>query len=301
MKISRKQRFFLLRLLSMFSVVRVYNILVIVLAQYLASIFILAKQLSISDVVLDMQLFMLVMATATTIASGYIINSFYDAEKDLINRPHKSMLDRLASPQLKLNTYFVLNFLAVLFASYVSFRAVVFFSIYIFGIWLYSHTLKRLLFVGNLSAAILTILPFFAVFIYYKNFQWVILMHASFLMLLIAIRELIKDLENIKGDLTHGYNTVPVVYGEKFAKKNLTILVALSCVSIIILVRFFDIGKMFWYFYLAFLLLVIFVLLLWRAKNKFQYLVLHNILKIIIVAGVLSITLIDPNRFVSLL
>ena len=76
----------------MFSVIRGYNILIIVIAQYLTSIYILAHDRPLRDVVLDLNLFMLVLASASTIAGGYIINNFYDSEKDLINRPNKSML-----------------------------------------------------------------------------------------------------------------------------------------------------------------------------------------------------------------
>lgn len=175
---SRKNKFLLLKVLSLFSVVRGYNILIIALAQYLASIYILAPELPLRKVVFDLNLFAIVAASALVIASGYIINNFYDAEKDLINRPRKSMLDRLVSQRFKLSTYFVLNFLAVFAASYVSFRAVLFFSAYIFGIWLYSHKLKRIPFFGNLFSAILAISPFFAVFVYYKNFDTVIFVHA---------------------------------------------------------------------------------------------------------------------------
>ncbi|GAL70394.1 similar to (S)-2,3-di-O-geranylgeranylglyceryl phosphate synthase [Jejuia pallidilutea] len=129
----------------MFSVVRGYNILVIVIAQYLTAVYILAHDKPVKEVVLDLNLLMLVLASAATIAGGYIINSFYDSEKDLINRPIKSRLDRLVSQNTKLSFYFVLNFVAVIMASYVSFKAVVFFSIYIFGIWFYSHKLKKYL------------------------------------------------------------------------------------------------------------------------------------------------------------
>ena len=130
---SRKNKLILLKVLSLFSIVRGYNILMIALAQYLASIYILAPNLPLRKVVLDLNLFVIVLASALVIASGYIINSFYDSEKDLINKPRKSMLDRLVSQHTKLSTYFILNFLAVFFASYVSFRAVLFFSAYIFG------------------------------------------------------------------------------------------------------------------------------------------------------------------------
>ena len=130
--LSRKNKLLLSKLLSLFSVVRGYNILVITLAQYLASIYILAPNIPLREVILDLNLFLIVTASALTIASGYIINNFYDAEKDLINRPRKTMLDRLISQRTKLTAYFILNFASVIFASYVSFRAVAFFSVYIF-------------------------------------------------------------------------------------------------------------------------------------------------------------------------
>jgi 4-hydroxybenzoate polyprenyltransferase len=79
----------------MFSVVRGYNILVIVIAQYLTAIYILAHDKPLGEVLFDVKLLMLVLASATTIAAGYIINNFYDSEKDRINRPNKSQLDRL--------------------------------------------------------------------------------------------------------------------------------------------------------------------------------------------------------------
>jgi 4-hydroxybenzoate polyprenyltransferase len=283
----------------MFSVVRGYNILIIVIAQYLTSIYILAHNKPLREVIFDLNLFMLVMASAATIAGGYIINNFYDSEKDLINRPQKSMLDRLVSQNTKLVFYFVLNFVAAIMASYVSFRAVVFFSIYIFAIWFYSHKLKKLPIIGNLTSAVLTITPFFAVFIYYKNFESVIFVHAMFLFLIIAMRELTKDLENIKGDLTLNYKTIPIVYGEKTSKIMLTLLALFTAIPEYLLIFYFHIGKMNYFFYLSIVLLFIFLLLLWKSSSKSHYLMLHNILKFIIVAGVFSILLIDVDLILN--
>ncbi|RIA08646.1 4-hydroxybenzoate polyprenyltransferase [Flavobacteriaceae bacterium MAR_2010_72] len=293
--LTRKQKHVLLKFFSMFSVVRGYNILVIVVAQYLTSIYILAHDKPLRSVVFDLNLLMLVLASSAAIAAGYIINNFYDSEKDLINRPQKSMLDRLVGQNTKLSFYFVLNFLTVVLASYVSFRAVIFFSIYIFAIWLYSHKLKKLPFIGNLTSAILTIIPFFVIFIYYKNFEHVIFVHAMFLFLIISMRELTKDLENIKGDLVQNYKTIPIVYGENASKVMLTILVVLTLLPTYLLLFYFQIGYMTYFFYLCILLLLAFVILLWRSNSKPQYLLLHNILKFIIVAGVFSILLIDVN------
>ena len=303
--LNRRQKLLLLKFFSLFSVVRGYNILIIGLAQYLTSIYILAPDIPVRDVILDINLLMLVLASAAAIAGGYIINSFYDSEKDLINRPQRTLLDRLVSQNTKLSGYFVLNFLSVIFASYVSFRAVVFFSLYIFGIWFYSHKLKKYLFVGNLTASILYVVPFFAVFIYYKNFDLVIFVHATYLFLLIAMTQVVKDLENLKGDLTQNYQTIPVVYGERSAKQLLTLLSLLTLIPALLLILKFEIGYMWIYFGASILALITFVIILWKADRKIHYLILHMMLKFIIVIGVFSIVLIDVdlllNRFVNYL
>lgn len=296
---AAKNKRLLLKILSLFSVVRGYNILILVIAQYLTSAFILAPELPLREVLFDANLFFLILSSATVIASGYIINNFYDSEKDLINRPKKTMLDRFVSQRTKLSVYFILNFAAVFFASYVSFRAVVFFSIYIFMIWLYSHRLKKILFLGNLVASILTMIPFFVVFVYYKNFETVIFIHATFLYLMIVMRELVKDLENLKGDLVLNYETIPVVYGEKWSKFFLSVLTVVAIIPIMLLTTKFDTGLMEYYFYTSLLLLIFFLLFLYFSSAKWQYLLLHNILKLIIVAGVFSILLIDLDEVIN--
>lgn len=265
----------------------------IALAQYLASIYIIAPNLPLRKVIFDINLFLLVLASALVIAAGYIINSFYDSEKDLINKPRKSMLDRLVSQRTKLSAYFVLNFLSVLLASYVSFRAVVFFSSYIFGIWLYSHKLKRIPFVGNMVSAVLAIAPFFAVFVYYKNFETVIFVHAIFLFLLILAREFIKDMENMAGDMAQSYKTIPILYGVRFSKICITILILVTLIPGVLLISNFDVGYMYIYFICSIALLILFLLLLWKSTSKKHFVWLHNILKFIIIVGVFSILLID--------
>lgn len=292
---SRKNKLLLLKLLSLFSVVRGYNILMVTLAQYLASIYILSPNLPLRKVVFDLNLFFIVIASAMVIAGGYIINNFYDAEKDRINKPTKSTLDRLVSQRFKLTTYFLLNFLAVFAASYVSFRAVFFFSAYIFGIWFYSHKLKKVPFLGNFVSASLAIAPFFAVFVYYKNFEPVIFVHAIFLFLLILAREMIKDLENMTGDLAQNYKTIPIIYTARVSKIGIAILVLLTLIPSFLLITKFDIGLMHYYFIGCIVLLVLFLILLLKSQTKKHYVWLHNILKFIIIVGVFSILLIDVD------
>ncbi len=279
----------------MFSVVRGYNIPIIALAQYLSAIFILAPEKRALDVLLDFNLFIIVIASSLTIASGYIINNFYDSKKDLINRPNKSMIDRLVSQKTKLQVYFTVNFIVALLAFFVSFRAVLFFSTYIFLIWFYSHKLKKYPIIGNLTASLLAVLPFFAILLYYKNLYPQIFAHATFLFLLILIREIIKDLENIKGDVANDYLTIPVKYGEEFAKKIITALTVVTIIPVYFLIEVYDVGYMDIYFYVSLIVLIFFLLLLWKSNSKPHYLQLHNILKFLVVSGVFCIILINPQ------
>lgn len=295
---SRKTRLVLMKILSLFSVVRGYNIPVIALAQYLSAIFILAPERRALDVLCDPNLFLIVLASSLTIASGYIINNFYDAQKDLINRPKKSMLDRLVSQQTKLHVYFGLNILVTLLAFMVSWRAALFFSAYIFLIWFYSHKLKKYPLIGNLTAAFLAVLPFFGILMYYKNFYQVIFAHATFLYLLILTRELIKDLENIKGDLVADYRTIPVMFGEQTSKIIITGLTFLTIIPVFLLIEVYDVGYMDMYLYGGMIVIIYFLILLWKAETQKEYLMLHNILKFLIVAGVFCIVLIDPSVLV---
>lgn len=284
-----------MKIISLFSVVRGYNIPVIVLAQYLSAIFILAPEKRALWVLLDFNLFIIVLVSSLTIASGYIINNFYDSKKDLINRPNKSKLDRLVSQKTKLNVYFTLNFIVAILACFVSFRAVLFFSTYIFLIWFYSHKLKKIVFVGNLTASFLAVLPFFAILLYYKNLYPQIFAHAAFLFLLLLIREMIKDLENIKGDIANDYQTIPVLFGEGISKKIITFLTISTIIPVYFLVDIYEVGYMDVYFYVSLIVLIFFLNLLWKANSKSSYLVLHNLLKFLVVSGVFCIALINPE------
>lgn len=293
--LSRKNKLLLLKIISLFSVVRGYNIPIIVLAQYLASIFILAPEKRALSIIFDFNLFILVLASSLTIASGYIINSFYDSKKDLINRPNKTHLDRLVSQKTKLYVYFSLNFFVTLIAFFVSGRAFIFYSVYIFLIWFYSHKIKKYPLVGNLMAAFLAVLPFFGILLYYKNFYEVIFFHAVFLFLLLLIREMVKDLENIRGDLANDYQTIPIVRGEVISKRIITLLLVLTVVPVYYLVNIFGVGYMDIYFYVCFIILIFFGIRLWKSNTKEQFLQLHNTLKFLIVAGVFCIVLINPG------
>lgn len=298
-KNTKKNAPLYIKLLSLFSVVRGYNIALIVIAQYLASIFIFSPEKTLKHILLDVDLYFIVLSTICVIASGYIINNFYDFEADKINRPVKATIDSIVAQKTKLQIYFLLNFLGVIIAFLVSWRAALFFSVYIFLIWFYSHKLKKYPLTGFFSAAILAILPFFAVFVYYKNFSEIIFTHAAFLFFILLIRELIKDLEGIKGDFIHNYQTIAVKYGEHFTKILITILVFLTLNPIYFLLKYPEIGGMKYYFYISIVILFVFVLFLWFSKSKNNYTLLHFVIKLLLLAGVFSLALIDYSVIIN--
>ena len=277
-----------MKVFSLFTVVRGYNIAILILAQYLTSRYILAPESNFLEIILDPELFALVLATACSTAGGYIINNFYDAEKDKINRPKKYLLEHLISQQSQLVLYFLLNGATLIAAGFVSFNAILFFTVYISGIWIYSSSLKRLFWVSNIFATILVIFPFFAITLYFKNFEKVVVYHATFLFFLILNRDMVKDLENFRGDWVKQYRTFPVVFGYRVTKIIITLITILTFIPIYWLVRS-SLGLMTYYFYLSLPLLLTMLILLWQGSTQKRYLWIHNLLKAHILFGVLGI------------
>lgn len=291
MLFSRSLQRKLLKLLSLFSLVRAYNIIVLVLAQYLSARYILDTDRGWWSLLFDIKFFGIICASALTSAAGYIINNFYDAAKDQINRPRKFILEHLVSQQIKLVLYLLLNMIGLVFASIVSFNAVLFFLFYMFSIWFYSNTIKRLFWLSNLFAALLMIFPFWGITLYLKNFETVVFYHASYLFFLILARDIVKDLENLRGDWVQRYKTLPVVFDIRKTKV-ITSLVLLLCFFPNYYLIQEPLGLMQYYFLIGVPFLLFVLLFLWRAQDQKAYLWTHNLIKLWILIGVFSIALI---------
>jgi len=280
-----------LKLISLLSLVRGQNLAVLVIAQLLSSAFIFSTQASPRVIFLDVNLWLIVLATVLSVAAGYIINAFFDQEKDLINRPQKTLLEQNISERSKLIVYFTFNGVALLVASSVSQKSALFFCAYIVSMALYSGFLKRYLFVGNLVSAALTVLPFFAITVYFKNFTMEIFTLASYLLLLISIKELVKDLCNIRGDLSNNYKTIPTVYGEVHVKGLISLLVCFCFGVFFLLYFFFSLQGMLYYFIASLVFLVFFIILLWRFSKTNQLIFLLFGIKALILLGIICLPL----------
>ena len=87
---------------------------------------------------------------------------------------------------------------------------------------------------SNVFAAVLAITPFFAISLYFNNLSTWVLYHASFLFLVILIRDLVKDLQNFKGDWVRIIAQLPL-YWIKTTKYILTVLMLLAAGTVFLL------------------------------------------------------------------
>ena len=104
---------------------------------------------------------------------------------------------------------------------------------------------------------------------------------------------MIKDLENLSGDMAQNYRTIPILYGTLVSKVIIGFLILLTLLPSLLLIFRFDVGYMYFYFGICVIFLILFLFLLIGARTKKDFVWLHNILKLIILVGVFSILLID--------
>ena len=219
-----------IKLLGMLSLVRWYSIILLALAQYLAAFFVFNPNSPKILLLLDFKLHGIVLATAILIAAGYIINAFYDFEKDLINKPQETIINTVVSSNSSLNIYIALNFLGLLVAFLSSAKIFLFFFGFSFALWFYSHKLQKIAFLRELSASLLTVSAFFSIALHYNRLDISVFVYGSMLFSIILIREFIKEFINQQGDVLYGYNTFLVKYGKRKTKNLIKTLILLSLI-----------------------------------------------------------------------
>lgn len=281
----------LAKIVSLLSLTRVYNIALIAAAQYLSCIFFFTSRPPDFSVLTDPHFFVLVVCTWMTIAAGYIINFFYDKNKDLVNSPVKSRIDGFVSQATTLKLYLTLNALAVAASLFVSLRSGVFFAGFAFLLWFYSHKLKKIPLVSNLSLAAVAIVPLFAVFFYRKIVDTqVVVSHGLFLFFLLVAMSMLNDLNNRRGDAVFGYRTLPVVWGERAAvQAAAAVLAAAACTAAVLV---FERGNAFFLYFLvagAGLLCGTVALLAWPRERTCRTILVG--IKLLILVGLLCIPL----------
>jgi 4-hydroxybenzoate polyprenyltransferase len=229
--VARKYRLQLLKIIALLSQVRWYNIILLASAQYLAGVFVMNSPNDWLQTISDKQLHLIVFASLFVIAGGFIINNFYDQEKDLVNRPKQTLFEKIISRNTQLNFYLVFTLIGLLLAFAVSLKAVVFFATFTFGLWFYSHKLKKIAWIGNIAGAFLAVIPFFGIFYYYDQPTLNFVLYVGMMVVAVFAKDVAKDTVAQKGDLIYGYATLPAIYG--FAKAKIIIIGSLLIVPLL--------------------------------------------------------------------
>ncbi len=124
-EINKRQRF-IIKLLSLLSIVRWYNVLIVALALFFASIFLLNPTSEFKTILFDFKLYANIIAISLLIMAGFIINAFYDFEKDIINRPEETIFGRIISKTFCLNAYVFFIFLALVISAFIDWKILMF-------------------------------------------------------------------------------------------------------------------------------------------------------------------------------
>lgn len=290
--LNKKQRTVLIKFLAYLGLVRWQNLGLIALAQYLAALFLLNKGKSWIEILSKPGLHFLVLSSTIIIAGGYLINAFYDIEKDMVNRPKKLIIGRIISKTFALNTYLLFNFIGLAIGFFLGWKVFLFYGIFTFLLWFYSHKLKKMPFIGNLTATFLSVCSFFVVCVYYWQLSWALILYVIFLVLAELIREIVKDMEAIKGDIVFGYTTISVALGIRKTKNLIYTLMALGILPIYLVYHIQGWVPVMYFLLLAFFLWMIAAIMLAYSKERKDFAAVNTLLKVIIVLGVLSIGLV---------
>jgi 4-hydroxybenzoate polyprenyltransferase len=283
----------LLRGLAFLGLIRWYNLAMVALAQVLAAGFLLDQFATIGwRFLIDRELWQIVGGTALMLAGGYLLNAFYDLEKDMANHPAKVIMGRVIRPSQALQAWIALSMLTILVIWPLGWRFLAYYALYGAGLWLYSHKLKRIPLLGNASAILLLMAAFMALVLYYRDANIPTLVFVFYVAVLEWIRGLVKDSQNVRGDAIYGYRTVPVVLGLR-KTRNLLLLSPLGFLPPLLwLTLFGKVHPFFPYLLISQMIVVLFALgLLWKSMNSQRLHTAQRLLKIVLLSAIAGLML----------
>jgi len=257
------------------------------MAQYFTAFFLIGR-----FTLTDWKLLVLSASTVFIAAAGYIINDYYDVKIDLINKPERVVVGKSITRRYAILFHTFLSFIGVALGFLLSWQIGIinFFSSFL--LWLYSNNLKRQPFIGNFAVALLTGLSIALLNWLYHSNVVLVNVYASFAFFMTLVREVIKDMEDLKGDNSYGCRTLPIIWGNRKTKGFLYILLAVFFFAVV-LIHFFSTPLPIYYFLgFLFLPLVVLVIRLAQADTKIDFYNLSTLCKLIMLFGILSMALI---------
>ena len=260
-------------------------------ALYVSTFFLFNQEESFRKFVFDFKVHGIIFCTVLSILAGGIINQFYDFEKDHIVKPFRTRIQSFIQQKYFLYVYLVLTVISLGVASFISYRVLIFFVVYQFFMWFYSHKLSRILILNNFTFVSLTLYPFFGMMVYYQTFSKKVFLMAIFLFLILLCIDIVKDTLTKSVDKAFGYTTIPNYFKSKNTKIILiSLLIVTMAVSMKLILKTGISGFMSYYFIGGLFVMVICVYLLLNSSRRTKFLTL-NILRFWVFIGILAMLL----------
>lgn len=295
------------------------NLLFIALAQFLFFSCILIPILEPLELrpALDGWFFILVVLASILIAAaGYIINDYFDVNIDHVNKPHLNVVDSVISRRWAMLWHFFLSGVGLVLSVYISWRTGLWYIAFanflcIVSLFAYSISLKKKLLWGNVLISLLTswviLILCFAEILTYSSVQFdqglilarqkitrLGLMYAGFAFMISLIREAIKDIEDMPGDIRHGCRTMPIVWGVRVTKVYCAVWL-IVIIALVVATNLYVLPFNWWWpvgYSIIFILVPLLYILygLYQANTPAMFHRLSNFTKLIMLMGILSMS-----------
>lgn len=176
----------------------------------------------------------LLLAVFFGLSGGYAFNNAIDKTSDEVNQKNKNIVE---TKQLYLIGLFghLLSVLFIIWLPKPTIWSIIYLNIIIL---FYNLYFKRILIIGNLLIAFLSLIPFYlALQINVLESSFVIEQKIVFILLFAFVsfsgtfaREIIKDIEDIKGDTKVNMKTLPIVFSIPLAKGVATLFILFALI-----------------------------------------------------------------------
>jgi 4-hydroxybenzoate polyprenyltransferase len=278
-----------LYLKNFLNLIRFPNLVLVVLSQSLVQACLLSSGIN-GEKLLEPDFWVLTLSTVLIAAAGYIINDYYDVKIDAINKPQRMVVGKLIRRRRAMFAHLLLSFVGIAAGFWLSIPVGLINTGAVLLLWGYSARLKKMMLIGNISIALLSASMLLIVAVYADSLNKVTVGYACFAFLISLIREIIKDIEDVKGDASFDCRTLPIVAGLRNTKLVLypLCIIFLALIGAAILHNststYFDI-------YMALLVLlpgIWLILKLVEADRKRDFTYLSNLNKFIMLSGILS-------------
>lgn len=266
---------------------KVFVAVLLIFALYVSTFFLFNQEESLKSFVFDFKAHAIILCSFLSILAGGIINQFYDREKDRIAKPFRSKIQSFIGQRYFLYMYLSLNLFSLGIAIFLSLNIFLFFLVYQFLMWFYSHKLSKMLIVNNLSFVGLTLYPFFGMLIYYHTFSYAILWMSIFLFILLLSMDINKDILTKNPDKIFGYNTISTEFSSTVGR---SVTIALLVVNLFVsakIIQVHAVHQLMSYYYFSAILIQIVAIFLLLKKRHFYTFASLNLLRIWIFIGII--------------